>query len=166
MDIEFEQSILHNPALGAVLLWQFTAEYFKAKQQNEGPQLPKLLLVLPMTFHLRTTAAIHGMKRSSGLLKALADEPLIRVGLQQRLIDFAECSNSSMLLACAAKLMRIEKHESWPQFVPVKTSASIPKDLAARSDDLDTMMKATRRLGPWFADFGTEALFAALGVRF
>lgn len=166
MELEFEQRVVHNAALGAVILWNFSIEYFSYTSQIEGPDLPKLLLILPMTFHRKTSETIRGMKRSSGLLKALADQPLIQIGLQQRLLQFADCTNSSLLWACSAGLVRMDTGDNWPRLIPVERSPKTAKELSPSSEDVRDMLKVTKRLGPWFAETSTEALFLALDLRF
>ena len=109
MDIRFEQRVLHNPLLSGLVMWRFVRAYYDATNQSEAPDLRTSLLVLPMTLHKRTVGLIHRMHKTSGLAKALTDDPLIRVGLQERVDDFTDLSFRAIHLGCCAGLMALDR---------------------------------------------------------
>lgn len=163
MTLQFEQHIVQNPALGATALWHFARAYFDTKDQTEGPDLPATLLVLPMVFHRRTALAISKMKSASGLWKALYDNPEIPAGLQLRVESLATISLDALSIAVATSLLELDRAEPWPRYTPVLKS--LPREVAAASEDVSRVHAASQRLGWWFAFEDSTALFSRLHVR-
>lgn len=164
MKLSFESSIVFNDAVGAVALWQFSRAYLDARNQAVGASLPEALLVLPIVFHRRSADAIHRMKQSSGLAKALLDEPELPAGLQRRLESFCDTSLSSLSLALASGLLQLDPDKPWPRYIP--KLKSLPSGLQPSTDDVKQVVDAAKRLGWWIAHEDFNALCSMLQVRF
>jgi ABC-three component (ABC-3C) system Middle Component 3 len=164
MDLGFETAIVHNPAIGAVGLWGFSRAYFDSRDQTDGPSLPMLMLVLPIAFHMRSAVALERMKSTSGLAKAMLDEPEMPVGLQARLEGLADSSLSSLSVATASKLLGIDPDTPWPRFVPLRKT--VPGGLKPQSLESRRILAAAKRLGWWFAQDDLDSVCAVLRVRF
>lgn len=165
MDALFEPRVMHNPALGAILQWRCAARYFDETSGVRGPDLPFLLLLLPLVLHRKTTLVVRRMQFGSGLLKAVADEPMLRVGLQRRLETFAKLSLTSLNLACASKLLILQSTRPWPRLLP-ESKPHLASHLIADTEDVGDMMKAAERFGSWFAQSDLVTTATLLGVRF
>lgn len=164
MDLNFEQTIVHNPALGATALWSFSREYFDTQEQTVGPTLPETVLVLPIVFHHRSARAVHRMKKASGFAKAMLDEPQLPVGLQRRLEGFSEVSLASLNLATASGLLDLDPDQPWPRFVP--GTKTLPTGLQPLSEDTKQVLNAAKRLGWWLAQEDLRFVCSLLKVRF
>lgn len=164
MDLNFERTIVHNQALGATAIWHFSRAYFDTLEQTAGPTLPEALLVLPIVFHKRSADVLHRMRQASGLAKALLDEPELPVGLQRRLEGFAEVSLRSLSLAVSSGLLRFDRDEPWPRYLPAQKT--IPTALKPLNADVKQVCDAATRLGWWLANEELSVLCSLLRVRF
>jgi len=164
MDILLEQRAIQNPALGALLISRVCKEYSKGGPPTQGLSLPKVLLVLPMLFHRQTVAAIKGMQRQSGLFKALADNPYIKIGLQARFQSLTDSTWTAILLAGQSKLILVDRTTPWPSLFPTSQAAKGLNELKPTHDDGRDMLKAAARLGWWFRAFRDAELYSLLGL--
>jgi len=163
MTLHFEVEITNNPVLGASTLWQFCRAYFDKGNQVDGPELPLALIVLPIAFHRRTARAIYRMQAASGMLKALYDHPELPAGLQRRLESFADLSLASLSIAIAASLIKLDRAEPWPRYLPAVKK--LPSELGASTDDVAEIYAAAQRLGWWFAGQDLATICSRLHVR-
>lgn len=161
MDSLFESNLVQNTAFGAVALWQFAASYYKLRAKVEGPSLPAAMLLLPMVFHDATVQAIADRNRDGALLKALAADRTIVVGLQQRVQVHVDRTIRSLAFAASAGLIRLDKR-SGVSVVPLV--AVQPFKYA--SPECQRVLKAADRLGHSLALSGFETCCSLLGVRF
>lgn len=162
MDLALEQEAAQNSALGALLITHFCLEYFNTKNQTSGPSLPKTLLILPLLYHRQTVNSLRRMQRQSGLLKALADNPSIHVGLQSRLQSLTSRTFKSILIACNSKLLRLHHEGDWPTLTPFPHTINSLKHLSPASTELRDMQKAASRLGWWLPSTESINLYALL----
>lgn len=163
MQDDFERVILRNPALGAVLLWEFSAAYVSKSPEATPPTLADLMLVLPMILHGPTVKKIKRMVPSTGLSRAILDEPEILANLQSRLESLASSSLDALAVANAAALLERSDGGGMPTFSP---RASLPPRLESQSPRARDMRAACRRLGIWFGSDGLVRTCAQLRVRF
>lgn len=163
MQLDFEQRILRNPAAGAILLWEFAYAYRAQANALRGPNLPELMLVLPMAFHASTVRKVRRMLPASGLARAISAEPDILAGLQDRLESLASLSFEALSVAHAAGLLTRTPGDGWPHYSPM---SQLPRSLESLSPGLKDMRSACRRLGAWLASDGLVRTCTQLGVRF
>lgn len=164
MDHSQIQNIVRNEFLGATALYSFVAAYSKHASNEKGPELPELMLVLPMVFHRATLDSIYNMKSQSGILKALSENPKIPIGLQLRLEEYSDLTFHSLNLACASNLITQCSTDTWPQFLPgYKT---IPKALNPSVKEYKNIFAGAQRLGCWFSNVELLSLCTYLNVRF
>ncbi|WP_345772317.1 three component ABC system middle component [Azospirillum baldaniorum] len=162
MRIDFEERIVRNPVLGAVMLWSFVFQHEQRESAPEPPNIPMLMPVLPIVLHQASTAKLKGMRFDSGLAKAILDTPTMRAGLQERIIAFAPLTLSSLNIACAAGLLRRSTRTSQIAF---QTAVSrLPTEIAPEGVVRD-MANAAKRLGAFFADESVVQLQMELGIR-
>ena len=148
MQVDFEERVLRNPALGAVLVAEFAESFAEHAVEGSAPTLPHVLVGLPMLFHEPTVQRIHRMRFESGLARALAEQPLISLGLQQRVTRMKSNSLEALAVGCAAGLLEREGGHGFPAFRA--TRKRLPA-FDVTNPTVGPMAKAGRRLGAWFA---------------
>jgi hypothetical protein len=164
MDLDFEQRIVHSAAFGASTVFCFVSQYAKAREPNQGPELPLLHIVLPLAFHRPSANAIERCNYAGGLLRALDRAPDLAAGLSARVQDLSRMTWASINLACASGLLSVEPTPTWPVFLPARES--LPRDLRPSETHLKAVHSAARRLGHWTAQETREAIWAYLDLRF
>lgn len=155
-----EFDAVQNPALGALLLWTFVAEYFKAKGENEGPTLPHMMLVLPILFNKDFVENIYKRKIKGGLYNALNEDMTLFAGVQNRIQAMNELTLRSINFCCSAKIVLLDKKSY--EFIPVRSKVQDYK----HNESIHKMLAAAKRLGNWFATTEFNQLCALLKVRF
>ena len=161
MRAQFEAELVRNTAFGAVALWRFARSWVDQAGCQSSPPLTAMTLVLPMVCHEGTVRAIANRNRDGALLKALAEDRTIAVGLQKRLQSYAPRTFRSLNLAIAAELLTVDRACGLRVTV---TRATQP--LEFRSGGADAAIKAADRLGHSIALTGFDTTCALLGVRF
>ncbi len=96
---DFEIRLIQNASIGAAALSAFAISFFEEAKKTAGPKLPLMYIILPLVFHLPTARIIASTKKSSGLLKALEKDRTLHLGLQQRMIDIANMTEESLIMA-------------------------------------------------------------------
>jgi hypothetical protein len=155
-----EYDAVQNPALGALLLWTFVAEYYKSKGENEGPILPHIMLVLPILFNQDFVENIYNRRLNGGLYNALNDEMTLFVGVQNRMQAMSNLTFRSINVCCSAKIVFLDKERY--EFIPVRSKIPDYK----HNESIHKMLAAAKRLGFWFATNELNQLCALLKVRF
>ena len=164
MRAAIEQVVVHNPILGATALWSFSSAYHGIVNQMASPSLPEMMLVLPITYHRRSAKSLHRMMSTSGLSRAIREDPELPVGLQARLEGFADTSLDSLAVAVATGLLEVDPDKPWPRYVPGRKS--LPNSARSSSSDSKMIVGAARRLGWWLAHESLLSTLAYLQVRF
>jgi hypothetical protein len=164
MDLSIERRVIHNPILGALSLWSFCREYADFGGREPGPSLPSMMLVLPVVLHKESMASIRRMYKKSSLLKAVSEHPELSVNLQERLEWFADLAFSSLLMACSARLLSVDRDGEWPRYVA--TRKNLPDELSPVADDVKGILSASRRLGAWFSQVDFSVTCRLLRVQF
>lgn len=159
MRIDFEEKIVQNPAIGAIVVWHFISE-FQKRRTDSHPNLAILFLVLPIIFHRASVEKLKGMNFSSGLSKALTEFPLLSANLTRRVASFAPLTLTSINLACASDIITRLPDGSPAEF---KAKGTLPSSLNPKGHARD-MAKAARRLGAFFADSTPAQIRAQLRI--
>jgi hypothetical protein len=154
--------IIKNAALGSALLGQVAYSYYEKKNQTEGMDLLRSILVLPMLFHSSTVAAIHKMGLKSGLVKAVLENKIILNGLEERVTDTLPTTFRAIQMGEDSGLYRVDKFERDIQLIPTLSSFPIP--VSTYDEKIRHMFHAARRIGHWF-DHDSLSLYKMLQVR-
>ena len=160
MRLETEAELIQNSALGAALLWAFTAEFVGAAQQSRGPTLPLALLVLPMALHQETMLSLHSRNYDGGLDLALAENRTLTVDLQERMRAMEPQTMVALNVAFGSGLLTYEREQGELR-IARKTN---PFD--TDSVEVRRMLNTARRLGYWFCVINPQRLGALLRIRF
>lgn len=154
---EFE--LVQNPALGAVALWQFTAEFFRATGAAHGARLPAMMVVLPLVLRSQSLASIKSRRLAGGLALAMAENRALTAHLGKWTVDFGGLTLRSLNLAMAGALIGYDSAVT--EFFPLRKTS--PPHVAGGSTS--EICRGARRLGYWFATTDVAALSSLLRVK-
>lgn len=154
-----EHDIVQNDALGALAVWSFAAEFFKAKGRTQGVPVPLAMIVLPIVYHRESVDALSTRNFDGGLFSALNDNRGLFAGLQHRMRSMWRQSFAAINVALAARLLHYDPESCWLTV----SRASEPKEVM--TEDISRILATARRLGYWVAQTGGPQLLNILGVR-
>lgn len=158
--------IINNPYLLAAVAWQVSRSYHDATGNASAPEIPTLVVSLGILLHRPSVKTIRAMQSRSGILKALSDNPYVRVGLQERMEGSAEAILDGINVGMAAGLMKIDyTGDSWPRVFPAPSPKNLPAALQPTGERGRDMLKAAKRLGSWFSSFDVWTIAETLMVR-
>lgn len=151
-----ESRAMHNPALGATLLWRFACGY-SPEGSTRGTPLPLLFIVLPIVLHQATNRNVIGTQLGSGLHKfeeKFATKGDMLLAIQPRAMAMRDLSLRSLRIALASGLVSLvpEQGAVWPL-----SYAPPPTDSKATG----ALFKGAEKLGRWT---GNMSLFEASGT--
>jgi len=161
IDILFEQRIVQNTGLGAEIIWQAIMESYKTGDRTSGVPFPLAFLVLPLTFHRRTAAALATKTKPGAIYKALSEDREITVGLQERMESLADRTLQSLSIGFSTGLLQLDQSEDH-QIYPIRKSLPINHV----TDNVKIIMNAAKRVGQAFSELTIVQLSKNLGVRF
>lgn len=154
---------MHNPALGAVVLWHFARAYSQVDGQKHGVSLPLCFLVLPMIWHNDTVKVISSTRANSGLRKFVSKYTEteaardVLLAIHPRAMRWRNKTKASMRLGFSTGLFGLEGSR-----VISLSSAVEPTSNSTQS----TMTDAAEKLGLWFAGMSVQEVGLSLRVRF
>ncbi len=161
MNTNFEIDLIRNTSFGAVVLWRFVRSWHDQGRNYDSPPLIAVMLPLPMVCHEATVKAIATRNKDGALLKALAEDRTVALGLQPRIQAFADRTFRSLNLAIAAGLVGIDRSQGI-RIIP--TRAKAPFIFSTEADE--AAISAADRLGHSISLTGLETSCSLLGVRF
>jgi len=161
MDILFEQKIVQNEALAAEMIWQAVYEAFEIKKREEGVPLLLTFLILPAVFHRQTTNALANKTQPGALYKALAQNPEIIVGYQERMQSLSSRTLRSLSVGFDSGLLQLDVANSH-NIVPLRKTLPIEHATA----EIRSMLSAAKRMGQALAEMTPAQLLTHLNVRF
>lgn len=161
-----ETRLVQNPALGAVLLWRFASKYTTSHPVQEAPSICLAALVLPLVWHADTMENLTGTQERSGL-KSFADK-------------FTDTTNSSLDALIAIHPRTARWRTKTLDSLKVGFGSGLLKlspngDLVASSREwqlvkhtsvVQRQVRATEKLGVWFASLTLLEIGSTLHVRF
>ena len=160
MTLTTEAELVQNPALGALALWAFTAEFYAQTKRQHGPTMPLALPVLPMVLHEETVECIHNRHFDGGLFLALADNRTLTLDLQERMESMAPQTMQALNLAFATNLLSFDRETG--ELQPKRLTAPVRPQQAEVRD----ILAASQRLGYWFCTINIEQICSYLRIRF
>jgi hypothetical protein len=154
-----EYDIVQNYAISALALWNFSNEFYKNSNKKNGPTLTILMPVLPMVLHKETVSLIYNRNKVGGFYRAITEDKIIQVGLQQRMEAMAEKTLRSLNLAFASGILEYNNLNT--QIIPKKK----PPSISSYNDETKKILRASQRLGLWFSELSFEQIGLYLKVR-
>ena len=158
-----ELRVVHNPALGAVLLWRFARSYSETHQLHTPTPLPLAVLVLPMVWHSDTLNHITSNRAASGL-RALADKFTddkldVLLALHGRAFRWRDKTVNALRMGLATSILRLSTEGG---LVAGDTDWS----LNAQASTIRTQVSAAEKIGVWFSMLSLREISLTLHVRF
>ncbi|MBH3372430.1 three component ABC system middle component [Pseudomonas juntendi] len=153
--------LVQNPALGAILIWEFVKGY-KRQSLGQGPAMPMLFIVLPILFNevLRTT--IGKTNPSSGLrlfIGKFSKKQEAILTLQRRMLMLRQTSLSALTIAIDCGLLELDH-----------TTALVDCNLRRyphkTREKIRELGKLADKLGGWCGALTLQEVQAALRIGF
>lgn len=166
LDTLFERRVSQNTALGAFAVWQSAVSFTDETKSDRGLPLTHSFLVLPLVFHRASAEVISTKQMTEGsFFRAITEARTISVGLQARVSAMYSQTCSAVNLGLASALLRMDKEGDY-QLYPSRKSLPGEQPRSTLGEDVSTILKASRRLGYWFAVTDFATLCNLLRVRF
>ena len=153
-----DRQLVHNSSLACFLLTHFISEYQDAGL-GQSPDLPKLMLVLPLVWSETSRNELSKRTARSTLSAVFRETPALKIDLQQRVAAHAGTTLQGLNLAVSTRLIgkvgTMADGTSFQVLVdrwPTGIKSTIPK----------AMMQTAEKLAKWFATDTTENLYKLL----
>ena len=158
-----ELRLMHNPALGAVLLWRFARSYSEVHQFHAPAPLPLSALVLPMVWHSDTLRHITSNRAASGL-RALADKFTddqldVLLALHGRASRWRGKTKDALRMGMSTGILRLS-----PEGGLVAGDADLSPN--AQAPTIRAQIAAAEKMGAWFSILSLREISLTLNVRF
>lgn len=154
-----EYYIVQNYALSALALWNFSYEFYNNDGEKRGPTLPLLMTILPMVLHKETVSLIYRKQKEGGFYRAITEDKVIEIGLQERMEAMADKTLRSLNLAFASGILGYNNLNT--QIIPKQK----PPSLSSYNEETNKIIRASQRLGYWFSDLSLEQISIYLKLR-
>lgn len=154
-----EVDIIHNPALGAFLLWRVAEEY---QESGESLPLPIAFLVLPMLLHRKTLNAINSTNKASGLplfAAKLGEHQDDLLGIHARALILRDLSLRSLAAGSRSELLTINYEKALVRSLDIGKPPAVP-------ERIKPLMRGAERVGAWFSRLGVAQIATILRVDF
>jgi hypothetical protein len=160
MTLTTEAEIVQNPALGALALWAFTAEFYAQAGRRRGPTMPLTLPVLPMVLHEETVECMHNRHFDGGLFLALAENRTLTLDLQERMEAMTPQTMQALNLGFATNLLSFDRESG--ELRPARLTPPV----RPQGPEVRDILATSQRLGYWFYTINIEQLCSYLRIRF
>ncbi|MEO5340929.1 MAG: DUF6521 family protein [Magnetococcus sp. MYC-9] len=103
--------VMHNPALGAVVLHSFVQGWEEKHISENGLPWPLLFLPLPLVLHMPTAEILAKTQQRSGLIGLTEGDDKLRKNIysfQERVLTSRKLSMESMVMALATGLLILD----------------------------------------------------------
>lgn len=157
-DAYLDRQLIHNSSLACFLLTHFIGEYQEAGL-GQTPDLPKLMLVLPLVWSQSSREALSRRTSRSTIAAVLRETPVLKIDLQRRVSAHAGTTLQGLNLAMSSRLIgKVGARGSEVSFQVVvdRWPRGIKNTIPA------SMLQTAERLAKWFATDTTENLYKLL----
>lgn len=153
---------MHNPGLGAVLIWRFVCG-FTPESSPAGTPLPLAFVVLPLAFHARSLEAVMRTQPASGIRlfeEKFRERSDVLLSLQPRVLAMRMLSLRAIRVGVRTGLLTLVPSEAvlWPR------SRSMPP--LAESKGVKELVGSAEKLGRWCRDISMFEIAGTLKVDF
>lgn len=159
-----ELEVVHNPALGAVLIWKFTLGY---QEVDLGTvPIPLAFLILPMLLHRPTFDAIASTRKASGLSlfsSKFDKERETLMELHGRAMKLRPLSLQSIGVAATTRIIRVDYENAALRGFALDVLGVRKPIVPERLKGFD---RAAEKVGYWFSSLGIAQIAATLRVDF
>lgn len=153
-----DPQLIHNSTLACFLLTHFIEQYQEAAP-GQSPDLPKLMLVLPLAWNESSRNALSKRNAKSAISAVFRETPILKIDLQQRVAAHAAATLQGLNLAVSSRLIgKVGTTENGASFQVLFDSW--PRGI--KSTIPTAMVQVSERLAKWFATESTENLYKLL----
>lgn len=157
-EIFLDRQLIHNSSLACFLLAHFIGQYQDAAH-GQTPDLPKLMLVLPLAWSESSRDALSKRTSRSTLATVFRETPVLKIDLQRRVAAHAGATLQGLNLAVSSRLIgKVGKGSDGVSFQVL--ADGWPRGI--KSTIPTAMMQTAERLAKWFATESTENLYKLL----
>ncbi len=164
--LSHETQRVQNSALGAVLIWRYTAGWTKHNKENAHPTLPLLFLVLPILFHRDTWEILKSTQRQTGLhgfaekfSKSNSRKSDVLMGVQSRAVSWRKLTWECVQLGVRARLLSLSKSNATVIPLTTTTPGDVPPSIRP-------LLSNAEKLGQWCANLSMFEVATILKVQF
>ncbi|MFL9812883.1 hypothetical protein D7241_06465 [Stutzerimonas sp. VN223-3] len=153
--------LVQNPALGAILQWEFV-KGFKRQSANASTALPLLFIVLPILFSESLRTAIGKTNQSSGLrlfTAKFSKEQELLFAIQRRMLALRHTSLSSLRIALDSGLLTLDCATALVDCTYKRYPPNVPQTVRELGKHAD-------KLGGWCGALSIQEVQAALRIGF
>ncbi|HCP31042.1 MAG TPA: hypothetical protein DIT96_15805 [Pseudomonas sp.] len=153
-----DRQLIHNSSLACFLLTHFIGELQEAGL-GQTPDLPKLMLVLPLVWSQSSRDALSKRTSRSSVGAVLRETPVLKIDLQQRVSAHAATTLQGLNLAVSSRLVGktgSRGNETRFQVLVDRWPRGLKSTIPA------SMLQTTEKLAKWFATDTTENLYKLL----
>lgn len=153
--------LVQNPALGAVLMWEFVKGY-KRQSAGQAPVLPLLFIVLPILLSEVLRTAIGKTFPSSGLrlfTAKFSKEQEVILALQRHMLMLRPTSLSSVSIAIECGLLELDPATAMVDYTLKRYPPRI-------GENIRELGKFADKLGGWCGSLTLQEVQAALRIGF
>jgi hypothetical protein len=157
-EIYLDRHLIHNSSLACFLMTHFIGEH-EAAGSSYPLDLPKLMLVLPLTWSETNREHLNKRTARSAIAAVLRETPILKVDLRQRVEAHTPCTLQGLNLAVSSRLIgKLSGQDGFGNFKilmeqwPRGVKKSIPP----------SMLQTVQRLAKWFSTESTENLYKLL----
>ena len=159
MRLGTEAELVQNPALCALMVCTFTAEYYGQSRKLKGPTIPFVLPVLPMVMHREAVETLARRHYIGGLHLALAENRTLTLDLQERMEAALELTMSALNISFASGLLGYDKERG-------QLTSKKPIRFQSETTEVREMINTSKRLGYWFCTVNQDQLCSLLRIHF
>jgi|GEM_PF-1912774 len=160
---EFDEfDIMQNASIGAMCIHSFTRAYQNSKQK--GVILPLAFVVLPVVLSKTLADQISNRKTSLGsLTKVLNEDRTSFVGIQDRMKSTYGLTWASIRLAIKAEMVILDVNNDCELKSVREGNVTNYHKLSA---EVQSMIRASSRLGSWFGKQGLNEILSTFNLQF
>jgi hypothetical protein len=154
-----EGEIVYNSPLGAFLLWTFARKYCLFSKSDSVP-FELLFIVLPLLYHGETRKVISSTQSGSGLRifsAKLSKSPAPTFVIQDRVLGFRGLSLRCISTSIGMNLIQLLPQEGMVRILNVD-------DSSAPTEFVNDLIKASEKLGRWFAEVDIQEITKLLRI--
>jgi hypothetical protein len=148
-----------NPALSSLLLWSFVQGYERI--EKSGCPFPLLYLPLPLVLSKSIRDEFKGTNADTGLYTWITRKPNVLVDLKVRIEKTSILTRNAIVFSCSSEVLTILDTGT----VTSNSKGIVKSRINNISDEINEMLKSSKRLGIWFAQLNSPAnIFNSLGL--
>lgn len=165
--LDTELDYVQNPALGAILVWQFAAGYEAAGEGAKAVPIPLSFVILALLLNGEMQSEITGTQAASGLRKLIekltdskSSKGDLVLDVHTRSVDMRDLTLASIRIASASKFIFVDRENG------TIVSLSNSEPTANVPNSLRPIVRNARKLGRWLGELSLFEVASILRIAF